>query len=140
MNLFKSREPNTFHYTTNVCHRGVPVFRSDKACELFIEALTETRRRLALKLIGYVIMPDHIHMILNPRCCDISRVMNSVQSASARKIIDWLRDSSHESTLAKLALDPPKKRGHTHAVWQPDFSAVDLGVQGLSGRSFTIFI
>jgi REP element-mobilizing transposase RayT len=65
-------------------------------------------------------------MILNPLCCDISRVMNSLQSASGRKIIDWLRGSNLGSLLAKLALDPPKKRAHTHAVWQPDFSAIDL--------------
>src|SRR6476659_9040817 len=100
MKLFKSREPNTFHYTTSVCHSRVPVFKSDKPCELFVEVLEETRRRLPFKLIGYVIMPDHIHMILNPLCCDISRVMNSLQSASARKITDWLRDSNFVSSLS----------------------------------------
>lgn len=63
MKLFKSHDPNTFHYTTSVCNMRVPVFRSDKACELFVEALAETRRRLPLKLIGYVIMPDHSHTL-----------------------------------------------------------------------------
>jgi putative transposase len=126
MKLFKSHDPNTFHYTTSVCHKRVPVFRSDKACELFIEALAETRRRLPLKLIGYVVMPDHTHLIINPLCCDVSKVMNSLQSASAREIIDWLRESDYGESLAKLTLNPPQKRGHTHSVWQKDFSAIDL--------------
>jgi REP element-mobilizing transposase RayT len=126
MKLFKSHDPNTFHYTTSVCYRRVPIFRSDKACNLFIETLAETKRRLPLKLIAYVIMPDHTHLILNPLGCDISKVMNSLKSAPARKIIDWLRESNYQSSLGKLALDVPQKRGHTHAVWQKDFSSIDL--------------
>ena len=126
MKLFKSHKPNTFHYTTSVCHKRVAVFRRHKTCDLFIEALAETRRRLPLKLIGYVIMPDHTHLIVNPRCCDISRIMSSLQSASARAILDWLRESSYESSLGKLALNPPQKRCHTHSVWQKDFSVIDL--------------
>ena len=59
MKLFKSHEPNIFHYVTSVCYKRVPVFRSEKTCELFIEALAETRRRNPFKLVGYVVMPDH---------------------------------------------------------------------------------
>jgi putative transposase len=126
MKLFKSHQPNTFHYTTSVTHNRVPVFTQDKSCELFIEALKETRTRLPLKLIGYVIMPDHVHMIMNPLCCDISKVMNFLQSASARKIIDWLLDSGFARSLKKLQLARPQKRGHIYSVWQKGFSAVDL--------------
>ena len=126
MKLFKSHDPNTFHYTTSVCYRRVRVFRSERACDLFIEALAETRRRLPLKLIGYVVMPDHTHLILNPVNCDISVVMNSLKSTAARKIIDWLRRSNHSLSLRKLALETPQKRGHTHSLWQKDFSSIDL--------------
>jgi REP element-mobilizing transposase RayT len=126
MKLFKSHDPNTFHYTTSVCYRRVPLFRSDKACQLFVEALAETRRRLPLKLIGYVVMPDHTHLIINPVNRDISAVMNSLKSAAARKIIDWLKEFNHASSLRKLALETPQKRGHTHSVWQKDFSSIDL--------------
>jgi REP element-mobilizing transposase RayT len=126
MKLFKSHDPNTFHYTTSVCYRRVPVFRSDKACQLFVEALAETRRRFPLKLIGYVVMPDHTHLIINPVNRDISAVMNSLKSAVARKIIDWLKEFNHASSLRKLALETPQKRGHTHSVWQKDFSSIDL--------------
>jgi putative transposase len=71
-------------------------------------------------------MPDHAHLILNPVGCDISKVMNSLKSASARAVIDWLRESKHLSSLGKLELTVPQKRGHTHAVWQKDFSSIDL--------------
>lgn len=52
--------------------------------------------------------------------------MNLVKSASARAIIDWLREANYLSSLSKLELHPPQKRRHTHAVWQKDFSSIDL--------------
>src|SRR5712692_1019258 len=126
MKLFKSNDPNVFHYTTSVCFKRVPVFHSERACELFIEALAETRRRCPFKLIGYVIMPDHVHMIMSPLNRDIRIVMGRVKSTSARDILDWLAEEGHAVSLKKLALDVPQKRGHTHAVWLKDFSSIDL--------------
>src|SRR5947208_17174525 len=105
MKLFKSQDPNIFHYTTSVCYRRVPVFRSNKACQLFIDALAETRRLNPFKLIGYVVMPDHVHLILNPLGRDIRFAMGRIKSISAPAIIDWLHQSGHISSLTKLALD-----------------------------------
>ena len=126
MKIFKSHDPNTFHYTTSVCYNRVPIFLSDKACSLFIEALNETRTRCPFKLIGYVIMPDHTHLIVNPIGQGISEVMRRLKSTSARKILDWLRESNHVSSLRKLALGVAQKRQHTHAVWLKDFSSIRL--------------
>jgi REP element-mobilizing transposase RayT len=126
MKLFKSHEPNTFHYVTCVTYRRIPIFRSDSAANLLIEALVETKKRSRMKLIGYVVMPDHTHLILNPLDCDISKLMNSIKSASARSIIDWLIHNHHHQSLSKLELAVAQKRSHTHAVWQKGFSSIDL--------------
>jgi REP element-mobilizing transposase RayT len=116
MKLFKSHEPNTLHYVTAVCFKRTPVFRSERACELFVEALAETRRRNPFKLIGYVLMPHHAHLIMNPLSRDIGLLMGRIKSTSARSILDWLRESSHLCSLKKLALDIPQKKGHTGSV------------------------
>jgi hypothetical protein len=55
MNLFKSREPNLVHYVSGVTNNRVPVFSSDHACTLFVDALATTRAKEPFKLIGYVI-------------------------------------------------------------------------------------
>ena len=67
MKLFKSNEPNTFHYVTLVTHHRVPVFRSELACEIFVDVLSAVREKFPYKLIGYVLMPDHVHAIVNNR-------------------------------------------------------------------------
>lgn len=126
MKLFKSRDPNTIHYVTAVTHRRVPVFRSEVACSLFAETLGKTREAYPFKLIGYVIMPDHVHLLLNPLSCDIGGLMRRLKGMSARRIIDWLRAEGHATSLAKLALSVPQKHSHLYAVWQKDYSAIDL--------------
>src|SRR6266436_7706445 len=126
MKLFKSNEPNTFHYVTLVTDNRVCVFRSDEACRIFTEVLAEVREKYPYKLIGYVLMPDHVHAIINNRTDGISDWLRRVRGNSARKILDCLREEQHTASLKKLALNPPQKRQHTHAVWQKDPSVIDL--------------
>lgn len=126
MKLFKSNEPNVFHYVTLVTFNHVPVFRSEQACQIFVDVLSETKEKYPYKLIGYVLMPDHVHAIVNNHCGAISDWLRRVRGNSARKILAWLRDGRYLVSLAKLALSTPQKRQHTHAVWQKDPSVIDL--------------
>jgi REP element-mobilizing transposase RayT len=126
MKLFKSNEPNTFHYVTLVTHNRVPVFRSDEACQVFVDVLAEVRERFPYKLIGYVLMPDHVHAIVNNSKSTISEWLHRERGNSARKILAWLRDERYLMSLKKLELANPQKRQNTHAVWQKDPSVIDL--------------
>lgn len=126
MKLFKSNERNTFHYVTLVTFNRVQVFRSDQACEMFISTLDQVRQKYPYKLIGYVIMPDHVHAIINRSVDTISDWLRRVRGNSARQILGWLRDERHLLSLKKLELTIPQKRHHTHAVWQKDPSVIDL--------------
>ena len=109
-----------------VTHQRVPVFRSDHACEMVVNTLEEVRRLYPYKLIGYVIMPDHIHTIINNASGTISDWLRRVRGNSARVILSWLRREGHERSLAKLVLKSAQKRNHNHAVWQKDPSVIDL--------------
>jgi REP element-mobilizing transposase RayT len=126
MHLFKSREPNLVHYVTAVTYDRVPVFRSDHACELFIDALATTRSKEPFKLIGYVVMPDHVHLLLNPLALDISVVVGRLKGRAATSILGWLRSEEHVTSLGRLALPKPLKSEQTHGVWMKEFSAVDV--------------
>ena len=126
MHLFKSREPNLVHYATAVTFNRVTVFRNDHACSLFIDALATTRLKEPFKLIGYVVMPDHFHLLANPLDLDISIVAGRIKGRAAASILRWLRAEGHLVSLAKLTLPGPLKSGQTHAVWMKEFSAVDI--------------
>ena len=126
MKLFKSNELNTFHYVTLVTYNRVPVFRSDHACEIVVKTFAEVRRRFPFKLIGYVVMPDHVHAIVNRHLDTISDWLRRIRGNSAREILAWLREGRHSTSLKKLELTIPQKRNHTHAVWQKNPSVIDL--------------
>src|SRR5258708_7538437 len=99
MKLYKSNKPNTFHYVTLVTYNRAPVFRAEKACEIFVDTLRETREKFPYKLIGCVLMPDHVHAIVNNRSGTISDWLRRVRGNSARKILDWLRGEGHLLSL-----------------------------------------
>ena len=126
MKLFKSNELNTFHYVTLVTYGRTPVFQGDYASKIFVDTLQEVRIRFPYKLIGYVIMPDHIHAVVNNASGTISDWLRRVRGNSAREILSWLRENGHRASLDKLKLNPPQKRRHSHAVWQKDPSVIDL--------------
>ncbi len=126
MQLFKSKEPNLVHYVTGVTYDRVPLFLDEQACSLFIDALARTRLKEPFKLIGYVIMPDHFHLLANPLCLDISVIIGRLKGRAASSVLKWLRTEEQASRLSKLKLARALKSGQTHAVWLQDFSAIDI--------------
>ena len=126
MKLFKSHEPNLVHYVTAVTYKRVPVFSSERSCSLLIEALAETRIKDPFKLIGYVIMPDHFHLLANPLDMNVTRLIGRLKGRTASRILKWLRSENRIRSLDKLALRKPLASGQTRAVWLQDFSAIDV--------------
>lgn len=129
MTTFNSKEKNIFHYLTFVTFKRVPIFKSQFICQLFIDALSETLEKHSVKLIAYVIMPDHIHLIVNPVGCDIELVGKELKGISAKKILDWLKQNDHLISLRKLVRPKTGKRNHSHSVWQKKVKSVDLWSQ-----------
>src|SRR5436190_23311583 len=99
MNLFKTLEPNMVHYVTCVTNDRVAVFRSDRACGFLIDAIASTRERDPFKLIGYVVMPDHFHMLANPLKLEIGIVVGRIKGRAAAAILGWLREAGHLQSL-----------------------------------------
>ena len=126
MTTFNSKRENVFHYLTFVTFQRVPIFKSEAICQLFIDSLKETREAFPFKLLAYIIMLDHVHLIVNPASCDIEKVGKTLKGKSAKKILDWLRTNGQIESLAKLKRIYPKKRNHSFSVWQAGVKSVDL--------------
>lgn len=110
MKLYKSNEPNTFHYVTLVTHNRGPVFRSDEACQIFVDVPAEVREKFPYKLIGYVLMPDHVHAIVNNSNSTISELnylhLNPVRAGLCEHPADW-KWSSYRAYLPHKPGDVP---------------------------------
>jgi putative transposase len=52
------------HFITFTCYRRLPLLRSVCARNVFVRILGEVRDRYGFSLVGYVVMPEHIHLFI----------------------------------------------------------------------------
>lgn len=126
MKLFKSREANLVHYVTGVTYARARLFNDDELAKLFVAALANTRIKDPFKLIGYVLMPDHFHLLANPVTLNITTVVGKLKGRSAASILKALRAMNKQTVRRRLQLPRPLASGQTHAVWLQDFSSIDI--------------
>lgn len=63
-------------------------------------------------------MPEHFHLIVNPKDGDIKGFAGALKSKLARQIIEWTGD--------RFLLPKPAADGSIHQVWQESFKAMPL--------------
>ena len=59
--------PGALHFVTGNFIDRIPVFAQDSCCQVFIDNLATLLSEWPCKLIAYVLMPDHTHLIVNPK-------------------------------------------------------------------------
>ena len=79
--------PGALHFVTGNFLNRLPVFTDPNCCTSFLEKLSELNRDWPCKLITYVLMPDHFHMIVNPRDGQIKEFTGHLKAVSAKAIV-----------------------------------------------------
>jgi len=74
------------YLTTTVTLKREPIFADFKTADILLEAFFFGKRQEWYYLLSFVIMPDHMHLILIPRSKNISECMKSIKGFSARKV------------------------------------------------------
>lgn len=111
--------PGALHFVTgNVCNR-IPVFKQIGCCHAFFDVCAELKASWPFKLIAYVLMPDHFHLIVNPRDGNIRRLTGAMKSLAARRIVAVAQ-------YVSFLRDQPDADGSTHQVWQESFKDFPL--------------
>ena len=54
------------HFLTISCYRRLRFFGQDSVKQVFIDGMERTRQKLAVRWVAYVIMPEHVHLLLYP--------------------------------------------------------------------------
>ncbi len=64
------------HFLTFSCYRRQPLLVQMRMQDAFLLALEQTRRRFAMRVYGYVVMPEHIHLLVSePADSALARAM-----------------------------------------------------------------
>jgi putative transposase len=89
---------------------------AEAAIPAFLEQLHSTREKHNLRILGYVIMPDHVHLVLQPPVgSKLGQVIGELKSRSARDILSKHTDSV-AGNLDQLLINRNGKE--KHAFWQ----------------------
>ncbi|MEE8256340.1 MAG: transposase [Acidobacteriota bacterium] len=122
---------NHLHFLTTSTYRRVRLFDSDRFRKNFISTLKRLRTRWGFKIVGYVLMPEHFHLFIQPsEEADPSRIMQSLKEGTAKFIVKNLQENARvpwcDRMLKKLKLPPSVHLHGPHRVWQRRF--YDLNV------------
>jgi putative transposase len=50
------------HFLTFSCYRRLPFLKTVRARNLFVRELARVRAEYGFSLVGYVVMPEHVHL------------------------------------------------------------------------------
>ena len=71
---------------TTVTLNREPILKEPKAADIVLESVLFGRRQQWYYLLSFVIMPDHMHLIIIPRDKNISECLKSIKGFSARRL------------------------------------------------------
>lgn len=77
---------NTGRFVTFSCYRRLRSLNNPRAIEILIRHIDLARQKHKFKLFGYVVMPEHVHLVLHPPDnMKPGLVIREIKSRSAKK-------------------------------------------------------
>jgi putative transposase len=78
--LVRYQETGDMHFLTFSCYHRLPYLRSPQSRTLFESALERIRRKYEFVVAGYVIMPEHVHLLVNePKLCPLDQAIEAIK-------------------------------------------------------------
>jgi putative transposase len=111
-------EPGQPRELTFSCFHRYAFLAHDRTRLWFLETLEDARARFGFQLWAYVLMPDHVHLLVCPGGAPqrMSRFLQAVKERVARQAIRYLQANSPE-WLARLRVREGTRV--RHRFWQP---------------------
>jgi putative transposase len=75
------------HFITFSCYRRMPLLGSSDSRDLFTKLLDQVRNRFQFALVGYVVMPEHVHLLMGePAAHSPSVVLQMLKQETSRQM------------------------------------------------------
>jgi putative transposase len=111
-------EPGHAHSLTFCCFCRRSFLSKDRTRQWLVEAIDRARRLQAFDLWAYVIMPEHVHLLIWPRQApySVSEILTSVKRPVSLKALSHVRRSA-PAFLSQMEDRQPGGRVH-YRFWQ----------------------
>jgi putative transposase len=86
--------PGQARELTFSCHGRLPLLSKDRTRGWLVEAIEAARARWGFKLWAYVVMPEHVHLLVLPASdgCDVAAIVRAIKQPVAMRAMHHLRD------------------------------------------------
>jgi putative transposase len=92
--LKRFHETRQLHFLTFSCYKRRPNFRSIESRTTFESALERVRQHYDLCVYGYVVMPEHVHLLVSePERSTLAQAIKSLKQGVARRLALRAADS-----------------------------------------------
>ena len=108
--------PGHAHELTFSCFRGRPFLSKDRTRSYLVNAIMAAKHKHAFDLWAYVIMPEHVHLLICPcgETYSIAAILRAIKQPVARQATIYLRERNPEG-LAWMATG---QAGMPYRFWQ----------------------
>jgi putative transposase len=109
--------PNQAHCLTFSCFQQRPFFSRPRSCQWMLDALLLGKQKQMYHLLAYVIMPEHVHLIVVPKEQVLIRhILTTIKQSVSKRAILWVRQNA-PAFLKQMEDRQPNGEIH-HRFWQ----------------------
>ena len=106
------------HFLTFSCYRKRPLLGTQQARRVFVQELARVRAEYGFRLIGYVVMPNHVHLLVSePKKKTLSTVLQMLKQRVSRKMRKRKKDGVKGQMEFLFCADGEEAR----SFWQERF-------------------
>ena len=129
LGLKRYQQEGDDHFITFSCHHRNPYLDTPTSRDIFLDSLERTRSRCQFEILGYVVMPEHVHLLVSEPPDDLlSKALQALKISVSRLLTErpfWqtryydFNVFTHDKRVEKLKYmhRNPVKRG---LVTQPE--------------------
>ena len=117
-NLKRHYGKGDLHFITFSCYERRPLLGTVRGRNLFVKVLGEVRDQCGFLLVGYVLMPEHVHLLVSePKKGTPSKVVQVLKQRVSRA----MRGKKRRGSGAQLSLKFPSEARGLRRFWLKRF-------------------
>ncbi|UCE65922.1 MAG: transposase [Candidatus Zixiibacteriota bacterium] len=103
-------------FVTFSAHQRIPILTNSRSRQVIVDSIDESRRRFGFQLAAYVIMPEHVHLVMIPAVeMKMGQVIGEIKRMSSKRIHEFLLQEDND-LIPRLTV---RRNGeYRFAFWQ----------------------
>jgi putative transposase len=98
--LYRFHHSGQSHFVTFSCYRRQPLFHNSRTYDLFLIYLERMRQHFQMRVYGYVVMPEHVHLLLSePEKGALADALHFLKLSSTKRLRSQVSAQQKDTNL-----------------------------------------